>query len=86
MLGDALVESYCDGAGLRGSGEDFRDGLVQAEEVEEGAAVDAQRAVGRQEAGEVRDGLVPQARLHQLQEVLHGHEHVRLVEKPACVA
>ena len=63
---DALVEGGGDGAGLRGSGEHVVDGLVHAEVVEEGAAVDAERAVGRQEAGEVVECLVLGARVHQL--------------------
>lgn len=78
---DALVQSRRDGAGLGGPGEDVVDGLVHAEEVEENAAVDAQPAVGRQEAGEVLDGVGPRARLHQIEQVVRAHEHVRLSDK-----
>lgn len=48
--GEALLESPGHGLALGCSGDDVVDGLVHAEEMQEGAAVEAQKMIGRQEA------------------------------------
>lgn len=81
ILGEAHPESRRDGTALGRSGDDIVDGLVHAEEVEEDAAVDAQNRVGRQEAGEMLDGLVPPARLHKVGQMVQVDARTRLAGK-----
>lgn len=77
----AHADGRSHGDGLPCAAEDVVDGLVHAEEVEEGAAVDAEETLGRQEAGEVLDAIAPVAAPHQADQMKLGHEHVRLAEE-----
>lgn len=47
----------------------------------EGAAVDAQRMIGRQEAGEIFDGLAPLAVEYQFVQMDRIHERIRLASE-----
>lgn len=81
ILGEAHPESCRDGTALGRPGDDVVDGLVHAEEVEEDAAVDAQSRVGRQESGEMVDGLVPPPLLHKVGQMVKVDAHTQLAGK-----
>ena len=71
-------------AAAGGAGDHAGEGLVVLEEVEEHLGLVALRVRARaQEAGEVGDGVVPEALPHQPRQVRDAHERVHLLEQPA---
>ena len=76
-------EGEDDGAG--GAGDHAGEGPVLPEEVDEHQGLVAPRLRGRaQEAGEVGDGVVPEALLHEPRQVPGAQERVRPVQQPAA--